>query len=62
MAEFGPEWAVMAEEIAKHAFALQAGMNRGNNQGFVPRGDVFSNPLPAKQDGDDGFGEIEDAD
>jgi hypothetical protein len=62
VAQFGAEWAVMAEEFAKHAFALQAGMTRGAKQGAVCGGDVFSHRSTNAHGGDDGFGEVEDAD
>jgi hypothetical protein len=63
VAQHGAEWAVMAEEVAKHAFALQAGVNRSAKQGFANHGDVFS-PRHAGQVGDIDIevGEVEDAD
>lgn len=61
VAQHGAEWAVMAEEVAKHAFALQAGVNRSAKQGFANHGDVFS-PRHAGQAGDIEVGEVEDAD
>ena len=61
--QYGAEWAVMAEEIAQHAFALQAGMTRGAKQGLVNRDEVFGNSPPMRHDGgDDDFGIVEDAD
>lgn len=62
VAQHGAEWAVMAEEVAKHAFALQAGINRSAKQGFASRGNMFSNQLHAGQAGDIEVGEVEDAD
>ena len=62
VAQYGAEWAVIAEEIAKHAFALQSGMTRGSNQGFISRGEAYSNALPRGQAVDDDFGVVEDAD
>ena len=61
VAQHGAEWAVIAEEVAKHAFALQAGVNRSAKQGFANHGDVFS-PRHAGQAGDIEVGEVEDAD
>ena len=63
VAQFGAEWAVMAEEVAKHAFALQAGINRSvtGQQGFASRG-MFPNLPHADQEGDIEAGEVEDAD
>ena len=60
--QYGAEWAVMAEEIAKHAFALQAGMTRGAKQGLLNRDPVFANSFPMRHGGDDDFGVVEDAD
>ena len=62
VAQHGAEWAVMAEEIAKHAFALQAGVNRVAKQGVISHGDALSDQLHTGQTGDAEFGEVDDAD
>lgn len=61
VAQYGAEWAVMAEEVAKHAFALQAGVNRSAKQSFASRGDTFFH-RHVGQEGDIEEGEVEDAD
>ena len=61
VAQYGAEWAVMAEEVAKHAFALQAGVNRSAKQSFASRGDTFFH-RQVGQEGDIEEGEVEDAD
>ena len=68
VAQYGAEWAVMAEEVAKHAFALQAGVNRSAKQSFASRGDTFFHRQDTffhrqvGQEGDIEEGEVEDAD
>jgi hypothetical protein len=62
VAQHGAEWAVMAEEIAKHAFALQAGINRVAKQGAISQGGPLSDQLHTGDTGDVEFGEVDDAD
>ena len=63
VAQYGAEWAVMAEEIAKYAFALQAGINHVAKQGpGNAHGDVLFDQLHTGQTGDVEFGEVDDAD
>lgn len=62
VAQHGAEWAVMAEEIAKHAFALQAGINHVAKQGVIGRGDALSDQLHAGETGDVECGVVDDAD
>ena len=69
-AEFGAEWAVLAEEISKHAFSLCSGISRGSQQELPPlastgvfstrprRRDDFELSLSAEMDHED----VEDAD
>ena len=71
VAEFGAEWAVIAEEISKHAFSLCAGISRGTQQELPPLAStgVFARQ---KSDNDDDLGftlssemdhdDVEDAD
>ena len=70
VAEFGAEWAVIAEEISKHAFSLCAGISRGAQQEAPPRSSgVFARQ---RSDDDDDLGftlssemdhdDVEDAD
>ena len=52
--EFGAEWAVLAEEIAKHAFSLCSGINRGGTQDKLSPfagGGLFTQPR--LEDGDE---------
>lgn len=63
VAQHGAEWAVMAEEIAKHAFALQAGINHvAKPQGAIGRGDALSDQLHAGETSDVELGVVDDAD
>ena len=62
VAQHGAEWAVMAEEIAKHAFALQTGISHFAKQGAISHGDALSDQLHTGETGDVEFGEVDDAD
>ena len=62
VAQHGAKWAVMAEEIAKHAFALQAGINHVAKQSAIGRGDALSDQLHAGETGDVELGVVDDAD
>ena len=62
VAEHGAEWAVVAEEIAKHAFALQTGISRAAKQGAVRHSDACSDQLHTGQTGGVVLGQVYDAD
>ena len=62
VAEHGAEWAVVAEEIAKHAFALQTGISRAAKQGAVRHSDACSDQLHTGQTGGVELGQVYDAD
>ena len=54
--EYGAEWAVIAEEISKHAFSLCAGIGRGSQQELPPlSSDVFLRQRAGALDDDLGF-------